>query len=94
MPPTEDPVFQESTFLPSGQLPFAGGAGEAGEVKGAAPHTPHPVAGADVPATAGTSGAVSPEANSRNHQLSSTTVHSIGGNQDDHLKLHYITFIK
>lgn len=67
--PTEDSVLQKSTFLPGGHLSFAGWAGEAGQVEGAAPHTTHPVAGADVPATASTSGAVSPEANSRNHKL-------------------------
>lgn len=67
--PTEDSVLQKPTFLPGGHLSFAGWAGEAGQVEGAAPHTTHPVAGADVPATASTSGAVSPEANSRNHKL-------------------------
>lgn len=61
MRPTEDSVLQEAALLPGGQLPFAGGAGEAGQVEGAAPHATHPVAGADVPAAASASGAVSPE---------------------------------
>lgn len=52
-------LLHQSELLPGGQLPFAGEAGEAGQVVHVALRPADPVCGVDVPAAACAPGAVS-----------------------------------
>lgn len=54
MDPTKYFLLHQPELLACGQLPFAGEAGEAGQMVGIASGSPYPVAGVDLPATAGT----------------------------------------
>lgn len=54
--PAQHLLLHQAELLAGGELPLAGEAGEAGQVVGIAPRPPHPVAGVDLPATAGTLG--------------------------------------
>lgn len=54
--PAQHLLLHQAELLARGELPLAGEAGEAGQVVGIAPRPPHPVAGVDLPATAGTLG--------------------------------------
>lgn len=51
--PAQHLLLHQTELLAGGELPLAGEAGEAGEVVGVAPRSPHPVAGVDLPAAAG-----------------------------------------
>lgn len=54
MDPTQNFLFHQSKLFACRKLTFAGETGEAGQMVGVAPGSPHPVAGVDLATTAGT----------------------------------------
>lgn len=54
MDPAQHLLLDQAELLSSGKLAFAGETGEAGQVVSVTASSPHPVAGVDLPPTAGT----------------------------------------